>query len=318
MRKRADHTRRTARSGASCSSTAAARACRSGSRSASRSTTPCSTPRAASADRVRDRAAAGVAVGDHGEAAQAEQIGAAVGVRVEPRAQPRAPPAGSAGRRASRARWPRSPRAARRAARLIVPSSSFSATLPVKPSVTTTSAAPREQVAASALPAKSMPGASRQQRVRLDRELVALLGLLADREQPHGRARRSRGSPAAKTAPMIANWSRCSGRLSAFAPASISTDGAAPRRDRDGDRRPQHAGQRAAGGGARRRASRRCSRPRRPRRPRPRRPRARRATSEESGFARTASAGFSAISIAVRRSHELRARRCRARPGRRG
>ena len=39
-------------------------------------------------DRVGDRPAAGVAVRDHREAAQAEQVGAAVGVRVEPGAQP--------------------------------------------------------------------------------------------------------------------------------------------------------------------------------------------------------------------------------------
>src|SRR5207247_7379751 len=35
------------------------------------------------ADRVRDRPPAGVSVRDHGEPLQAEQVGAAVGVRVE-------------------------------------------------------------------------------------------------------------------------------------------------------------------------------------------------------------------------------------------
>ena len=46
----------------------------------------------------------------------------------------------------------------------------------------------------------------------------------------------------AKTAPIVANWSRCSGRASAFAPASIRTDG--PRLLGIGtrDRRPHHAG----------------------------------------------------------------------------
>ena len=86
---------------------------------------------------------------DHGEAAQAEQVGAAVGVRVEPVAKPpgRRPDqqaAELAGRRGGDL-------LAQRVEQLrIVPSSSFSATLPVKPSVTTTSAAPREQVAALA------------------------------------------------------------------------------------------------------------------------------------------------------------------------
>ena len=41
-------------------------------------------------------------MGDHGEPAQAEQIGAAVGVGIEPLPQAAAPRAGSAGLRASR------------------------------------------------------------------------------------------------------------------------------------------------------------------------------------------------------------------------
>src|SRR6476646_2269169 len=49
-------------------------------------------------DRVRDRAPGGVSVGDHGEASQAEQVGAPVGVRVEavaelPRPRPDQQPA---------------------------------------------------------------------------------------------------------------------------------------------------------------------------------------------------------------------------------
>ena len=45
----------------------------------------------------------------------------------------------------------------------------------------------------------------------------------------------------AKIEPMCANWSRCSGRASAFAPQSRSTDGPFFARDRHGDRRAQDA-----------------------------------------------------------------------------
>ena len=65
-----------------------------------------------------------------------------------------------------------------------MPSSSFRATLPVKPSVTTTSAAPARRSRLSALPLEASV-ARRQQLVRLERQLVPLLRLLADREQAH-------------------------------------------------------------------------------------------------------------------------------------
>ena len=67
---------------------------------------------------------------------------------------------------------------------LIVPSSSFRATFPVKPSATTTSAAKRSRSRASVFPLKFSP-LSREERVRFEDEVVALLRLLADREQPH-------------------------------------------------------------------------------------------------------------------------------------
>ena len=58
------------------------------------------------ADRVRDGRAAARAVRDHDEPAQSEQVGAAVGVRVEPRAQAaRRRPDEQAAER-SRAAWP--------------------------------------------------------------------------------------------------------------------------------------------------------------------------------------------------------------------
>ena len=43
----------------------------------------------------------------------------------------------------------------------------------------------REQLARLRVSREADPGGLAQQRVRLDRQLVALLGLLADREQPH-------------------------------------------------------------------------------------------------------------------------------------
>ena len=104
-------------------------------------TTSCSTPRAARRIAFAIARARGVAVGDHGQPAQAQQVGAAVGVRVE------------AGPQSARGRADQE--AAELAARVavissrsasssveIVPSSSFRTMFPVKPSQTTTSAAP--------------------------------------------------------------------------------------------------------------------------------------------------------------------------------
>ena len=105
-----------------------------------------------------------------------------------------------------------------------MPSSVFSATLPVKPSQTTTSASPSSSARPSTLPSNRRP-ARLEQRVRLERQLVPLLRLLADREQPDARDRGRPRISSAKIEPMWANWSRCSGRASAFAPASMRTDG---------------------------------------------------------------------------------------------
>ena len=99
------------------------------------------------------------AVADDGDAAQAEQDRAAgrVGVQLPPQAaegRPKQqPPAAASGLE----------RAASRIASVTafaVPSISFSATLPVNPSVTTTSAAPAGRSRPSTLPTKSMPSAS--------------------------------------------------------------------------------------------------------------------------------------------------------------
>ena len=146
-----------------------------------------STPRAARRIAFAIAAAARVAVRDHGEAAQAEQVARRRRCPGRGACADAAPPAGSAARRACRASSPRSPRAARRAARSTAPSSTFSVMFPVKPSVTKTSTVPSSSSRPSALPAKSRPSALAEQLVRLERELVALLGLLADREQADAR-----------------------------------------------------------------------------------------------------------------------------------
>ena len=110
---------------------------------------------------------------------------------------------------------------------------------------------------------------------------------------------------------MTANWTRCSGAAVGVR-ARIEEERDAPaRRHRDGDRRPQDTGEppqvQEAGGehapvlpadttaSASPSATARTA-----------------LTSDESGFARTASAGFSAIPIAVGRRDELEAARVEA------
>ena len=151
------------------------------SRSPSFGTTPCSTPRAAS------RIAFAIATRDELPCA----------MTTRPRNPSRyAPPCASGSRRARSRRAaglisspPSLPRGVRSISarnpsntERIVPSSSFSETLPVKPSVTTTSAAPSSSQRLSTLPAK-LQVARGEQAVRLLRRLVSLPGLLADREQ---------------------------------------------------------------------------------------------------------------------------------------
>ena len=189
------------------------------------------------------------------------------------------------------------------------------ATLPVKPSVTTTSASPSSRRRLSVLPAEA-EGARTQELLRLEHEL-------APSRPP--RRWRAGGPPAratprissAKTAPMCANWRSCSGRASALAPASIRTLGPGARRDDDRDRR---GGARPAGDGcaaATRRASRPCSPRTRPPRASPSATARTARTRLESGFARTASTGASSMPIASRASTSRRPAN-RAPPGRRG
>ena len=108
---------------------------------------------------VCDRNLRARAVRDHDEPAQAEQVSAAVRVGVQTRAEPRA--AGRMSRPPSRARLDAeiSSRSAPSTLR-IVPSRVFSATLPVKPSQTTTSASPSSSARPSVLPSKRTSASS--------------------------------------------------------------------------------------------------------------------------------------------------------------
>ncbi len=128
---------------------------------------------------------------DHHQPAQTQQIGAADGLRVELSRSGASLRADRAGRPASRRCPSGSRRESRRPRSWPSPSSVFSATLPVKPSVTTTSTSPRARSSPSTLPAKSN-GASASEASRscaATTSAVPLPGLLAHRQQPHARPR---------------------------------------------------------------------------------------------------------------------------------
>ena len=234
---------------------------------------------------------------DHGEAAQAEQVGAAVRVGVEalaepPRRRPDQQPAELSQRRRGDLLAQGS-----RGRPVIVPSRSLRATLPVKPSVTTTSAACRQEVAAF--------------RVACERG---------------GRWRRAAHAPAASSwLPFSGSSPIESSRTRGLATSEdlLGEDdshvreldaGARVARRRSRRRRAEPTGRSLAGivtaiagrrtpgeyGGSRAgmpRASRRCCPPRRPHRPSLPPPHGTRSTSELFGFDRTASVGFSSMAI---------------------
>ena len=79
----------------------------------------------------------------------------------------------------------------------------------------------------SMLPRKRSAPARQQQLVGVDTTAVPLAGLLADREQADVRLRQRRAGPRPTSVPMCANCTRCSGRGSTLAPASISSTGPA-------------------------------------------------------------------------------------------
>ena len=140
-------------------------------------------------DRVRDPVGARAAVADDGDARAGRAGSRRRWCRGPSRAAARRAPGAAAGRRAvatgfERAASPTAPATAR-----AVPSIVFSATLPVKPSVTITSAASAEQVAALDVAAKvDARPRRRARRARRRPRAVPFFGLLADREQRHPRA----------------------------------------------------------------------------------------------------------------------------------
>ena len=121
----------------------------------------------------------------------------------------------------------------------IVPSSVFSATLPVKPSVTTTSAAFASRSRPSVLP-REVEGALGQERVRLERELVPLLRLLADREQAHLGVREAEDLLGEDRA-HVGELEQVLGAGVGVGAAVEQHRRAVARRDRHGDRRAHHA-----------------------------------------------------------------------------
>ena len=130
-----------------------------------------------------------------------------------------------------------------RSARLETPSISFSVMLPVKPSITTTSATPSGICVPSMLPTKFRP-APREPASCSCTETSS--GVPLPGSSPlDSSATRGESIPStawANADPMCANWTRCSGRQVTLAPTSSSRTGdAAGVRQRQRERRPVDA-----------------------------------------------------------------------------
>ena len=120
------------------------------------------------------------------------------------------------------------------------PSITFSATLPVKPSATITSASPVPIAKPSTLPTKFSPADPASVWCAATTISVPLEGSVPLASS----ATRGDATPptaSMNAAPMCANWTRCSGRTSTFAPASSSRNGAPGTGNQDRQRRPVHA-----------------------------------------------------------------------------
>ncbi len=124
---------------------------------------------------------------------------------------------------------------------------SLSATFPVKPSVTTTSAAPCRICVPSTLPAKSMseePFARSASATCASRTSGVPRVSSSPLESSPTRGRSMPCTTRANAAPMNANWTRCSGRTSALAPTSSSVTGSPGHREREGEGRREMPGSR--------------------------------------------------------------------------
>ena len=110
-----------------------------------------------------------------------------------------------------------------------MPSIVFSTTLPVKPSVTTTSAAPVVRSVPSTLPTNvSAAGAAAARAASAACASITVEVPFVGSSPFESRPTRGRSTPSticASAAPMKANWTRCSGRTSALAPTSTSVIG---------------------------------------------------------------------------------------------
>ena len=206
------------------------------------SISPSRAPRAAWRQRVRDRDRARVAVRLDGDRAQADQVRAAVGLGIDLVAQ-RAQ-LGSQQQPAELALPGRHRRlrGSRRSSQAPVPSSSFSTTLPVKPSVTTTSTGAERHVAALDVAREAQAGIVGEQAVGVDHEAVALALLVAVREQADARlvdaehAGREGGAHVRELVQLVGP------RIGRRADVEHD-DRPLPRRQRLHDRRAQHARQ---------------------------------------------------------------------------
>ena len=110
---------------------------------------------------------------------------------------------------------------------------------PVKPSVTTTSAGPRRSSRLSRLPLK-FSSLVAEERVRLERERIALLVLFADREQAHLRIRDVE-QLAAEDRAHVRELEQVLGPGIGVRAGVEQHGRPLLGRDRDGDRRPHHA-----------------------------------------------------------------------------
>ena len=219
------------------------------------------------------------AVADHAHAVHPEQHGPAGvlgieggGQREEVRVRGRRRPPRTSGRPRISVRAPMRNR--------IDPSRVLRATLPVKPSVTMTSAGPSKKSRPSTLPTKSKPGPPApvgQQGVGLLHQRGALRLLLADGQQGDPGLARPRSACGRRPPPSGRTAPASGGVHSALAPESSSTVGHGRSRSGigRGDGRPDHPGQPAHPQAGRRPWSPRCCRPTPwpwPRRPAPPRP----------------------------------------------
>ena len=159
----------------------------------------------------------------HAEPPQAEQERAALRLGVDGVAQPaerrleQRPPAFARVLDSAASRTARSSVSA-------VPSMTLRNTLPVKPSVTTTSASPVPTANPSTLPANANSAVPSSAACAATTSSVPFVGSVPlERSATRGRVMPMTISMNA--APMWANWTRCSGRTSTFAPQSSSRNG---------------------------------------------------------------------------------------------